>query len=498
MMRERIVFNREVGTSLVLTVFSLIVYTITLAPTISWGDSSDLAQRIIKPEIDTAGFNHSTRDYDLFRIISRFFQLLPYRDQASAANFASAFFGALTIGLVTYLTSLLSKSLYAGLVSGLTLTFAHTFWLLSVIAEVYTFTTFLIFMCFVLLTRWILTGRWHYLYFSGLFSGLLISHSPSGLVGVVCLIPYAWISFHRLKSVKVVFPILLFAVSSIFYLDLVKFRLKLDLGLLETLAILPPENLMHNHSILKDTVSYFGYFTYNFAGFAFIFFLFGVIYFGRNLSPLFLPPVIFSFLILLSGITSSIPDKYNIYVLTYPSFAMIVGFGFEFVRVKFKLQRNAVVFFVMFIIMIPPLTYFTVTKVSSALKVDLTSAREAPFRNNNEYFLWPPKNEDYGARYYATRALTSVSFGGVLLVDYTLYMPIIYLQEVEDFRTDVEVLFIEQYFEYPGGISKFVEHKLQTSRIFLGTNQPESYYRLKELRTSFRIRSEYPIFELSK
>jgi hypothetical protein len=136
-MVKKLALNREVGTSLVLTIFSLIVYTITLAPTFSWGDSSDLAQRIIKPEIDTANFNHTTRDYELFRLISRFFQLLPYQDQAAGANFASAFFGALTIGLVTYLTSLLSKSIYAGLVAGLALSVSHTFGLLSVIAVAY-------------------------------------------------------------------------------------------------------------------------------------------------------------------------------------------------------------------------------------------------------------------------------------------------------------------------------------------------------------------------
>ena len=497
-MMRKIALNREVGTSLVLTIFSLIVYTITLAPTFSWGDSSDLAQRIIKPEIDTASFNYRTRDYDLFRLISRIFQLLPYRDEAVGANFASAFFGALTIGLVTYLTSILSKSIYAGIVAGLALTISHTFWLLSVIAEVYTFTTFLIFTCFVLLTRWTLTGDWNYLYFSGLFSGLLISHHPSGLVGIVCLVPYVWISFHKLKSVKVVFPIILLAVGSVFYVDLVRFKLKLDLGLLETLAILPPVNPMHNNSILQSTLNYTGYLMYNFAGLGIIFFLLGIIYCVRNFTQLLLPPILFSLLILVSGITSSIPDKYNIYVLTYPSFAIIVGFGFELVRIKFRLHRNAIVVFMMLIVMIPPVTYFTVTKISNALKVDLTSAREAPFRNNNEYFLWPPKNGDYGARVYATRALTKVSFRGILLADYTMYMPLMYLQEVEGFRTDVELLFVEQYYEYPGGISNFVEKELQSRRIFLGTNKPESYYRIEELRTNFRIVSQYPIFELRK
>jgi len=497
-MVKKLSLNREVGTSLVLTIFSLIVYTITLAPTFSWGDSSDLAQRIIKPEIDTANFNHTTRDYELFRLISRFFQLLPYQDQAAGANFASAFFGALTIGLVTYLTSLLSKSIYAGLVAGLALTISHTFWLLSVIAEAYTFTTFLTFMCFVLLTRWTLTGNWNYLYFSALFSGLLISHHPSGLVGALCLMPYVWMSLHKLKSVKVVFPIILFAVGTLFYIDLVRHKLKLDLGLLETLAILPPVNPMHNNSILESTLNYIGYLMYNFAGLAIILFFLGIIYCVRNFTRLLLPPVIFSLLILASGITSSIPDKYNIYVLTYPGFAIIVGFGFELVRVKFQLNRNAIVAFMMLIVMIPPLTYFTVTKVSTALRVDLTSAREAPFRENNVYFLWPPKNDDYGPRDYATRALTRVSFRGVLLVDYTLYMPLMYLQEVEEFRTDVEVLFVEQYYEYPGGISKFVENQLQSKRIFLGTNKPERYYRIEELRTNFRIVSQYPIFELRK
>ena len=91
-----------------------------------------------------------------------------------------------------------------------------------------------------------------------------------------------------------------------------------------------------------------------------------------------------------------------------------------------------------------------------------------------------------------------MSFRGILLADYTMYMPLMYLQKVEGFRTDVELLFVEQYYEYPGGISNFVEKELQSRRIFLGTNKPESYYRIEELRTNFRIVSQYPIFELRK
>jgi hypothetical protein len=256
---------------------ALLTYAYTLAPTLSWGDSSDLAQRTINPDYDPLNFDLSTRDYELYRFLSRLVQHLPFSDAANAANFTSAIFGSITVGLVTYLATLLTRNSFAGLVSGLSLLVSHTFWLMSVIAEVYTLTSLLVFSTFVWMTKWIQTMRVHFLYIGALNLGLLVSHHPSGLVAVFCSLLYFFLRKIDLKWYQALTSILLLISGAYFYNFLVAPRLSLGLNLLDALAILPPKNLLTNQSEFSNLITYFQFLAYNFIGIALILILVAII-----------------------------------------------------------------------------------------------------------------------------------------------------------------------------------------------------------------------------
>jgi len=129
-------------------VLAMALYAWTLAPSVGWGDSADLALRMT--DFGDSTFVDTPREYGFFRGIGLVFQLLPFGDAGTRANLMTAFFGALAVTAVAALTMLAVGSRVAGIASGLALTVSHTFWLLSVTAEVYTMTTALAYSVFFL------------------------------------------------------------------------------------------------------------------------------------------------------------------------------------------------------------------------------------------------------------------------------------------------------------------------------------------------------------
>jgi len=104
----------------------------------------------------------------------------------------------------------------------------------------------------------------------------------------------------------------------------------------------------------------------------------------------------------------------------------------------------------------PILVYGSCVLVSHALGMDVTGARTVPYRDNALYFLWPPKNGDYGPRMYAERALDSASRDSVILADYTLWRPLRYKQIIEGDRKDLEIVLVENIIEN-GGVVAYLD-----------------------------------------
>jgi hypothetical protein len=161
---------------------SLLVYTRTLAPTVTLVDSGELivAARFL-------GVAHPP-GFPLYLILAHLFSIIPIGSIACRINFASAFFAALASGLVTlvvaefiasifYLSETKAKkgkkklarswasddgkgksgwmlNIFPAVSSGLLLVFSRTLWSYATIAEVYTLNALLIVTILFLMTRW--------------------------------------------------------------------------------------------------------------------------------------------------------------------------------------------------------------------------------------------------------------------------------------------------------------------------------------------------------
>jgi Protein O-mannosyl-transferase TMEM260-like len=108
-------------------------YTTTLLRGVDLGDTGGFQAAVLWPEVS------ARQAYPLYYgLAAPFVQAVSVANPARGLNLFSAMFGAVTIGLLTYLCSLITGSLVAGVAAGLLLAFSYTFWSQAIIAEVYT------------------------------------------------------------------------------------------------------------------------------------------------------------------------------------------------------------------------------------------------------------------------------------------------------------------------------------------------------------------------
>jgi len=168
---------------------SLIIYLITLAPTITSEDSGELIAAAY-----TCGVAHPP-GYPLWTILGKLFTLIPASDPAWIVNYMSAFFASMTAGLIYIICVLLSAHRLPAAASALCLAFSKRFWSQSIIAEVYTINTFLFCGIIVFLLLWKGSKKDRYLYFASFIYGLsLANHYMIMVIVTLPLIGYVvWV-----------------------------------------------------------------------------------------------------------------------------------------------------------------------------------------------------------------------------------------------------------------------------------------------------------------
>lgn len=127
---------------------ALVVYVLTLAPTVTSEDSGELIAAA-----HGLGVPHPP-GFVLWVLAVHGLITLSPMPVAWTANFSSALFAALTVAGVVVLARRLGASALAAVSGGLALAFGHTFWSQAVIAEVYALNTALFVWALVALVGW--------------------------------------------------------------------------------------------------------------------------------------------------------------------------------------------------------------------------------------------------------------------------------------------------------------------------------------------------------
>ena len=150
---------------------ALLVYILTLAPTVYFGDSGELTAAAYN-----LGIAHPP-GYPLYLLLGKLFMLLvPIGDMAMRLNLLSAFFASLVTVMIYLINRVLTHGRLISVLVSFTAAFSFTFWSQAVAAEVYTFAA--LFFCtlifFTLL--WLKTRKELWLLLLALTAGLALTH----------------------------------------------------------------------------------------------------------------------------------------------------------------------------------------------------------------------------------------------------------------------------------------------------------------------------------
>ncbi len=199
---------------IIIFLFILFIYTLTLAPGITARDSGEFITAI-----KTLGIPHPS-GAPLYVILGKVFAYFPFGSFPERVNFMSAFFGALSIVMV-YLIYRISfpKRIEGAILSSLIFGMSLSFWMNTTRAEVYTLKIFLLLSSFYFL----LSKNGKRKKFSLLFLGLAASvHTASLILFPLYLYPFKKEDLIRfLKSIPYFFigllPYIYLPLRSIFH-----------------------------------------------------------------------------------------------------------------------------------------------------------------------------------------------------------------------------------------------------------------------------------------
>lgn len=488
--------------SWVFVLVSFGLYFFTLAPTYSWGDSADFAIRLA---IGDQGWNGTPRDYDLFDYILKIFRDLNFVDIQARANLVTAIFGAISVGLTSYLALVISKSIKVAVFSACILMVSHTFWLMSVTAEVYTFNLVLIILTYINVVKYRENRKGRSIFYVGTFTGLCLSHHSTGLIVVLSQTPLIYKALKRKYFSDLFIWFITISLFGSLYIERVVGALKNQQSFLNAIGVYRSTNFLNETNNFVEALKFAGFLIYNFPSLLIIILLIILTRFGnlenqklKSGGVQFSLPyelIIFSAIIIFGGIWSTIPDKHNIFVLSYPFVSILVGmvvvYFFDLQRPKFFKFLSLVCFATL----LSPILYFSTYRLANEIGVNVSGARLLTNRDNNRYFLWPPKNGDYGPEQLADNILEVLPSNSILIADYTIFMPLTFELKVQKKRNDVSLVFSESILNT--GLENFYE-KNRSHRIFLATDTPASYYGINNLSPNFTLKSKGVIFELVK
>ena len=477
---------------LLLVLFS-VLYWITLAPTVLWGDSAKLSVYVKEMYFasDPVG-NHM-----LHTLFGKLFSFLPVGDFAYRQNLMSACFGIATLVVFYSVMGELLRDRMAAFLALLCLGISHTFWLVSVINESYSLFTFLFVSGLFLWFRWEKTGRSRYLYLHFFLMGLSFLNNLLG--GFTFLMTFLLLvsspqGRRWSASWKGIFGFLLFlvALSPIAVLSVTQTAVKPGVYA----WFLRPKGLLH------ELIFYPAYLFYQFPLFGFIAGFIGLKVLFRERRQLFWSLSILFVLDIMFASTYMRQRRFFLFLPSYLAFTVWIGFGIREMSSRLRhspvLLRGSVVCGT---ILLPILIYLGLPPLAERFHLDLVRGRQLAFRDNNRFYLNPVKRDEFGPRDYGLKALEVAKPNSLIIGDFTPAMVLLYYQVVEGQRPDVSIeTKIDQYVRSPQKREELyatISKELKKRPVYIADNE-ESYYRVRELKRRFDVVPWGPLWEIRR
>jgi hypothetical protein len=184
------------------------------------------------------------------------------------------------------------------------------------------------------------------------------------------------------------------------------------------------------------------------------------------------------------------------YVFYLPSYLMVViciGVGYTALSRWRPILSNPAprVVLLVLLLAVPIALYRVAPLVLNSLQMNPLNVRALPGRDNNTFFLWPPKHGYQGAREFGEQVLATLPPDSVLLADWTPLECLRYLQAVEGRRPDVTLIELYGDRQVP-----YLLEQSETRPVFIAGTQ--LYYDMSGIRRYFDVLPFGPVYRLER
>lgn len=417
---------------------SFCLYLYTLPPTICWGDTAKLAVLVHEHKfVFTSGGGHG-----LYTFLGWLFtNIIKYGDLGYNLNIFSAFLSCISLFFFSLIVFELTDSILSSVTAALTLAVSHMFWFVSVITESYSLLALTFTIQLYLTIRWIKRPNPVKIYLLWIIMIIgVLNHMLNFLFVPITMFFIYYLSQDKKKDIFALFfmPVLI-------VLLLLVFNAGRDaLTELKDTIWLHLTRFSYYQKFFIESLLYPAYLAYQFP-IGIIIGIYGLGISFKERGKWFF--ILLSMLLVNVSFAGIYGKSRQLYVLipSFIVFAIFVGIGLSYIEKK--LSRKLLYFTSCLLVFIPVLVYYFTPRILTALQMYPVNQRVITYRNSNSYFLWPSKRGYTGAYKFAKEALSQVKEEGLLLADWTLAMPVEYLQKVKGYRGDVKI-FKTEYISY--------------------------------------------------
>jgi len=468
-------------------VVMLSVYTYTLAPTILWGDPAKLINLVHYGQPRYLGGG----DHGLHTKIGIMFSgILPdVWPLAYKLNLLSAFFASLTLSIIYLILYHLLKSEIPALGATGCIGLSHMYWLVANITESYS----LLSLTFVVnLGTFILWYERQNNWLLLVFLGTLIVGFLNHYLTLLFIPVYAFFVVYLSNNRRQILLIYLFIALACFVIVSTLGDNRISHELLQT-THLHLTKFADYSKLLKELLLFPIYLVYQYP-FAFIFGFIGIYHAiksrKKRIETLFL--VLIAIDVIFASFYGKARQLYQL-IPAFIVFGYFIATGLLSVTHKMRYSRSIIV--VSAIMLLQPITYFTVTHSASYIfGVNLVSRSTFKYRDANIYYLWPSKRGNYRTYNFAKNALSVIEKNGIILADFNISEPLKYIRDFEGFRKDVRIECTNSFSHQPEediwkDLSNYVGEKLaKGEKVYIAAYESFNFVTLEKGEIPFRAK----------
>lgn len=459
-------------------------YLLTLAPTVLWADDARYQVQAFVGDLTFRG----AYDHPVWVIFAYPFAHIPLGEVAARASFVTSLWAALAVAFTFGSLRMLTRTAWAAAIGAGALAVSHNFWMHAVRTEVYSLNVTMFAIALFALLQPRLTRRWFAL--AGVALALAVVNHIMMLIALAGLAGYGlWRIFREQIAART----WLWGVAG-FVATLAVLYAILRPPL--SAAFVPQGERIELSRLPRELAFFTALFGLQFPSPALPLVFAGAWRLFRRQLALGLALAFMAAANVLAVMSRQELDKFAFYYLAYYAAAFAAGIGAAWLAERLAPRpartRQAVLAALLAAVLAMPVLVYQLLPPAlnrTGIYAAQLGIREVPGRPSWEYYLNPSRRNYQGARWFAEGALNVVAPDAVIITDYPLATPLLYLQTIEHLRPDVQVVVLEAAEQVA-----FALDVAQRRPIYLA--HTERGYDIAGLERYFDIEPAGPIFAL--